>query len=461
MTVNLTGGRISGRRKRLRLIGGLLLVAISLLPSPSRAGEVRAFSLQAAREFAVENSFEARRSQIDVQTARQKLKETVAVGLPQISSAVTYSNNLRLPTSLIPNFFEGKPDEKIPIQFGTQHNATANVQVQQLVFNGSYFVGLQTAGLYQQVADYGLERTRLQVQETVTGTYYLILVTAESERILKSTLNNIAKTAFEIRELHREGFLSETDADLIQITVNQIENTLRTLEKQRDIAEKLLKFQMGLDLEEDIALTDTLDAIVGQVDVASILVSEFNPAESVDLKLVEGQARLAELALKNEKAKSLPTISAFFTYQQNAFRSQFDFFNFDRNWFPFQILGINISLPLFRSGAQSARIQQAGLAAEQARNSALQATRGLQLDDEQTQTRLSSARDNLRTMKANLGLAGKVYEATLEKFREGLASSMELTQASDKHLQAQSSYILALLDLLNAKNRLDRIRQAF
>ncbi|MDW7760220.1 MAG: TolC family protein [Acidobacteriota bacterium] len=461
MTVNLTGGRISGRRKRLRLIGGLLLAAIPLLPSTSRAGEVRAFSLQAAREFAVENSFEARRSQIDVQTARQKLKETVAVGLPQISSAVTYNNNLRLPTSLIPNFFEGKPEEKIPIQFGTQHNATANVQIQQLVFNGSYFVGLQTAGLYQQVADHGLERTRLQVRETVTGTYYLILVTAENERILKSTLDNITKTAGEIRELHREGFLSETDADLIQITVNQIENTLRTLEKQRDIAEKLLKFQMGLDLEEDITLTDSLQTIIRNVDIASALDSEFNPAESVDLKLVEGQARLAELALKNEKVKSLPTVSAFFTYQQNAFRSQFDFFNFDRNWFPFQILGINISLPVFRSGAQSARIQQAGLAAEQARNTALQAARGLELEDEQARTRLSSALDNRRTMEANLALAERVYDVTREKYREGLASSLELTQASDKHLQAQSSYIQALLDLLNAKNRLDRIRQAY
>jgi outer membrane protein len=461
MTVNLTGGRISGRRKRLRLIGGLLLAAIPLLPLPARAGEVRAFSLQAAREFAVENSFEARRSQIDVQTARQKLKETVAVGLPQITSAVTYNNNLRLPTSLIPNFFEGKPDEKIPIQFGTQHNATANVQLQQLVFNGSYFVGLQTAGLYQQVADHGLERTRLQVRETVTGTYYLILVTAENERILKSTLDNITKTAGEIRELHREGFLSETDADLIQITVNQIENTLRTLEKQRDIAEKLLKFQMGLDLEEDITLTDSLQTIIRNVDIASALDSEFNPAESVDLKLVEGQARLAELALKNEKVKSLPTVSAFFTYQQNAFRSQFDFFNFDRNWFPFQILGINISLPVFRSGAQSARIQQAGLAAEQARNTALQAARGLELEDEQARTRLSSALDNRRTMEANLALAERVYDVTREKYREGLASSLELTQASDKHLQAQSSYIQALLDLLNAKNRLDRIRQAY
>lgn len=461
MTANLTGGRISGRRRGLRPFGAMALAVIAAVPFSSQAADVRSFSLKDAREFAVENSFESRRSQLDVQTARQKLKETVAVGLPQVGSAVTYNNNMRLATSLIPNFFEGKPEEKIPIQFGTQHNASANIQVQQLVFSGSYFVGLQTAGIYQSVAEYGLERTRLQVREKVTETYHLILVTEENERILKSTLDNIKKTAGEIRELHREGFLAETDADLIQITVNQVENALRTLEKQRGVAEKLLKFQMGLDLDEEIALTDTLEAILGRIDIAEALEAEFDPAESVDLLLAEGQARLAELALRNERVKSLPTVSAFFTYQQNAFRSDFDFFNFNRSWFPFQVLGINITLPLFRSGAQSARIRQAGLAAEQARTTALQASRGLELEDEQARTRLSSALDNQRTMEANLGLAGKVYDVTLEKYREGLASSLELTQASDKHLQAQSFYIQALLDLLNAKNRLDRIRQAY
>jgi outer membrane protein len=432
-------------------------LAVTAGPAAAQEREARRFSLDEARDFAVEHSFETTRSGLDLETARQRLKETVAIGLPQVVSSVSYSNNLKLATSLIPNFFEGKFDEKIPVQFGTQHNASANIQVQQLLFNGSYFVGLQTSSLYRQVAEQGLERTRLNVRETVGNTYALVLVTAENERVLSATLANVEKTAAEVRELNREGFVADTDADLLQITVNQLGTALRALARQREIAGKLLKFQLGLDLEAEIELTDTLDALLARVDAASAAAAEFDPAFTIDFRLAEGQARLAGLALKNEKAKYWPTVSAFFTYQQNAYRDAFSFFGRGERWFPFQILGVNISLPLFRSGGQAAKVKQAELAAEQAWNGVIQVERGLRMEAEQARARLTSAAENFDTAKANMELAARVYEASLEKYREGFASSMELTQASDKSLQAQSGYIQALAELLTAKNRLDRI----
>ena len=450
-------------RPRTRLVALLVLASAALIPPvPAICGqEARPFSLKAARAFAVANSFETKRSQADVETARLKLKETVAVGLPQVTSTVSYSDNLMLPTSLIPNFFEGKFDEKIPVQFGTQHNATANIQVQQLVFNGSYFVGLQTSKLYRSVAEMGLERTRQTVQENVTGTYYLILIAEENERILKSSLASVEKTAAEVRELNQEGFLADTDADLLQITVNQIRNAVHTLERQKVVAAKLLKFQMGLDLDEDIRLTDTLAEVLAGADVDGALRAEFKLESNVDYLLTRGQARLADMALKNEKAKYWPSVAAFFTYQQNAYRSRFDFFRSSERWFPFQILGFNISIPIFRSGAQSARVEQAGLAAAQARNAAEQAARGIRLDAEQTKVRLLSARDHYLTQKDNMRLAERVYEATLEKYREGVASSLELSQAHDKFLQAESGYIQALSDFLATLNKLDRISSSY
>ncbi|MBN1938585.1 MAG: TolC family protein [Candidatus Aminicenantes bacterium] len=443
-------------RKPARLLASALALCCFAFAAAQDA-EPRPFSLKAAREFAEANSFETKRSRLDSETARLKLKETVAVGLPQITSAVSYTDNLELPTSLIPNFFEGKFDEKIPVQFGTQHNATANFQVQQLVFNGSYFVGLQTAKLYRDVADLGVEQTRLTVMENVTGTYYLILVAEENERILKSSLAGVEKTAGEVRELNREGFVADTDADLLQITVNQIRNALHTLERQKDVAAKLLKFQMGLDLDEDIRLTDTLADVLAGVDVDGALRAEFSLETNVEYQLTQGQARLADMAFKNEKAKYWPSIAAFFTYQQNAYRSRFNFFGSSERWFPFKILGFNISIPIFRSGAQSARVQQAGLAAEQAHSAAEQAARGIRLDLEQTKARLLSARDNYLTQKDNMRLAERVYGASLEKYREGVASSMELSQAHDKFLQAESGYIQALSDFLTTLNKLDRI----
>jgi len=444
-----------------RLLVLSLVFGVAIVPPnggfPAQISEAKKFDLKTAREYALGHSYDAKKSQLELETAQQKLRETVASGLPQIAANINYNNNLKLATSLIPNFFEGKFEEKIPVQFGTQHNATANIQVQQLIFNGSYFVGLQTSKLFRTLAEQGVERTSLNVQEAVTTSYYLILVAEENERILRSTLANLEKTHAEVLEMNKEGFVADTDADLIQIALTQLKNGLQTVQKQKDMAAKLMKFQMGLDLDEPIALTDSLEDILRQTDVNQSLQAEFKIENNIDYQLLAGQEKLTEMALKNEKSRYWPSVSAFFTYQQNAFRDKFNFFSSGSRWFPMQVLGVNVSIPLFKSGSQSAKVAQAGLALDQARNAREQVSQALLLEAEQTKIRLSSAQENYINIKANLNLSNKVYEATLAKYKEGLASSLDLTQTHDKYLKSQSDYIQALSELLNAKNHLDRL----
>jgi len=436
-------------------------LALALIPALQAQEAARAFSLRSAREYAVAHSYDTRKSELDVASARQKVKETLFGGFPQVSSNISYNNNIKLATSLIPNFFEGKPEEKIPVQFGTQHNATANIQVQQLVFSGSYIVGLQTSKLYRELAEQGLERTALAVRETVTRTYGLILVARENERILRATLANLEKTLAEVREMNREGFVAAADVDLVQMAANELRSGAEAVAAQVDIGHKLLKFQMGLDLGEPIELTDTLADLLARTDVAASLARAFKLEDNVDWKLLVSQEKMSEAALKNEKARFWPTVSAFFTYQQNAFRDTFNFLSGGQRWFPLQILGLQVSIPVFRSGAQAARVVQAEVSAEQARNARLQASQGILLQAEQAKTNLVLAQDKYEVMKENLALAERVYEATLAKYREGLASSLELTQANDKVLQSQASYIDALSGLLNAQTALDRLFDSF
>jgi outer membrane protein TolC len=459
--IRIAGPKRAARKRFPRLAAVLALAAV--IPAASLGSEeaAGAFSLKSAREYAVAHSFDTRKSELDIEAARQKLKETLFGGFPQITSSLSYNNNLKLATSLIPNFFDGKPEEKIPVQFGTQHNATANIQVQQLIFNGSYIVGLQTSRLFRELAEQGHDRTRLTVRQTVTNTYGLILVARENERIVRATLANLEKTHSEIRELAREGFVAETDSDLVQIAVNQLRNAVQAVRAQVDIGFKLLKFQMGLDLETPIDLSDTLEDLLSQADVPAALARSFRLEDNIDWKLLVSQERMSEQALKNEKAKYWPTVSAFFTYQQNAFRDSFNFFSAGQRWFPLQILGISVSIPVFKSGSQSARVEQAVVAAEQARNSRLQAAQGLILQAEQARTGLALAGENYRVMKDNLALAEKIYEAVLAEYKEGVATSLELTQANDKVLQSQTSYIEALSGLLNAKTVLDRLHNSF
>lgn len=444
-------------------IGIVLLCINPFFPSRihGQDSEIQSFSLKDAQDFAVLHSYDSIKSLLDVEAAKKKLKETLADGFPQINSNLSYQNNLELPTVLIPDFFGGDLTKKIPVQFGTQHNANFSITVNQKIFDVSYIVGLNTSKIYTQLADQGYERTQLEVKETVTNTYFLILVSQESETIIKANIENLEKTLYEISESYKEGFVEETDVDVIQISVTALKNSLQNVQKQTDVAFKLLKFQMGLDLEQKIKITENLEDIFRQIDIQEAISAEFDLSENIDYKLLNTQEKLAEMAHKNAKSKYWPSISAFYSFQQAAQRDSFNFLNFNHDWFRSQIFGINIYIPIFKSGGEKARVAQAAIALEKAKTSRIQASQGILLEDSRARNDLSAAHENYLNVKDNMELSEKVYNTTLTKYREGIASSTDLTQANDRYLLSQSNYIQAISALLSAKNKLDRIRNTY
>lgn len=451
-----------GTRVYVRI--GILLSSISLLIPLNIHAQNRksqSYNLKEAQEFAVLHSYDSIKSLLDVEAAKKKLKETLADGFPQVNSNINYLNNLELATILIPDFIGGDPSKKIPVQFGTQHNANFSLTVDQKIFDVSYIVGLNTSKIYQQLADQSYERTQLDVKETVTNTYFLILVSQETQRIIQANIDNLEQTLYEISESYKEGFVEKTDVDMIQISVTGMKNSLQNVQKQTEVAYKLLKFQMGLDLEQHIEVTENLEDILRHIDIQESISAEFDLSQNIDYQLLNTQEKLAEMAHKNTKASYWPSVSAFYTYQQAAQRNAFNFFDFEKDWFRSQILGINIYIPIFKSGAQKARVAQAAIALEQARNSRIQASQGILLEDAQARNALSAAYESFLNVKDNMDLSKSVYDSILIKYREGIASSTDLTQANDRYLLSQSNYIQAISALLNAKNKLDRIRNSY
>lgn len=441
------------------LCAGMMLMVL-MIPGATGSESTRTFSLSEAQEYAVEHNYETLKSEMEVRVTEKKIRETLGAGLPQVSSSLGYVNNLELVTVLIPDFFND-PNDKIAVQFGTQHNASLNLQVQQLVFNGSYFVGLATSRIFKRLATEGLERTKMEVMETVAQTYYLILVSQESEKIIQGNLQNLEKTLYEIRELYKEGFVEETDADVIQISVTALKNSLQNLQKQTKTVYELLKFQMGIDLNEGIELTDTLDDVISEMNIRAALEGGFDLENNIDYRLIQTQERLAEMNLRNEKAQYWPTVAAYYSLSYQAQRDKFSFFNFDEKWYRSQVVGINLNIPIFKSGMQKARVQQASIALDQARQTTVQVSQGLLLEEAQAKNALSSAYESFINIRDNMELSKKVYDKTLIKYQEGVASSTDLTQANDRYLAAQGSYIQALSELLGAKNALDRLHNVY
>jgi outer membrane protein TolC len=436
----------------------LIAILAGLFTFPAFAQETLRLSLNDAVEYAVDHNTNTVNSRIDIEIAKKRVWESTATGLPQVNASVSYQDMLKLPVSLIPaEFFGGEPGTFQEISFGTQHNASAEVTVSQLVFNGPYLVGLQAAQTYRLMQEQNYRSTELDVKAGVAEAYYLVLLNQNLIEVMDGSVTNMRKTYEDAIKMFEAGFIEETEADQLGIALSGLENNRRNFERQYTLAMNYLKFQLGVSAATDVTLTDSLGGITRDIDVDALLDLPFNIENNIDYKLANTGLMLSQQQWNLERSAYLPTISAFYTRQESAMRNEWNFFDSDGSWYPSSILGFSLSVPITSSGMRAAKVQQAELAYTQTQNTVEMLERSLEMEALQAKYDLRNAHENFMVQKENIRLARKILDRTLIKYKEGLASSMEVTQASDQLLQAETSYTSALVQMLNAKVRLDKI----
>jgi outer membrane protein TolC len=440
-----------------RLLTGIIHFICFFMVLSGMMAQDFAFSLKEAREFAVKNSYDVKNSQFDLEIARKKVKENLAYGFPQIDATLEYNYYLALPTSLIPGEFFGQPGEYLEVQFGTKNNITAGVTLNQLIFDGRYFIGLQYAKISEQLSRESLEKSTEDVIETVSQTYYNILVGEEALRVLDSNLAVLQKTRYETGELLKEGFAELTDYDQLTLTVTGIQNSINSVKRQNEIGYKLLNYQMGIDLDQQVALTESLDEIIEQAAIEAVLEERFILENNINYRLINSQEKMKVLGLKNERAAYYPSLKGFLFLQENAQRDNFTFFDMNEPWYLTSIAGLSMQVPIFSSGMRKHRVSQARLDLEKIRNTKLQVSEGLKLTVNQARLDFRTALENFMREKQNVQLSKNIYERTLVKYNEGLANSLELTQQHNQFFDAERNYFQTALSLLDAKNRLDKV----
>jgi outer membrane protein len=439
-----------------------LLVCWLFVGVPLTAAEAYvplSFTLREAQAYAVQFNTETRNSRIDVAMAQKKIWETTASGLPQLSTTLSYRDSLKIPTTLIPAQFidpDAAEGEFIGLKFGTQHSATLDVTATQLVFKGSYIVALQASKVYLQLARNQLEKKEIDIRETVASTYHLILLGENNLRILRSSLENLRQSWRETDAMHRAGFSEATAVDQLRLAVSDLENTLATTERQVETAYRLLKLQMGIDQERPVALRDTLASILAAMDVGLPRPEEYDLNRHIDFRVLEAQERSMALLLKREQAEYLPTVTAYLSLSQSAMRERFNFFAKGGEWFPAASLGLNLSLPVFTSGLRPARVAQARMELEKTRNLKKQLADGLQVALAQARSDFSAALEREANTAQMVTLAQRIFDNTRSKFSQGLVTSMELTQAHSQYLDSESGHAQAMVQLLDARLRLDK-----
>ncbi len=414
-------------------------------------------NLDKAIGMALEQNTVIQTSRIDIQIAQKQIKETTAIGLPQISAALGYQYYLDVPTSLVPaEFFGGSPGEFAEIQFGTEQNLFASLSVNQIIFSGEYIVGLRAARIYRDLASHGLKRTELEVRTMVTETYLLSLLAKQNLQIVRENLANMQQTLFETEKILEAGFTDPINADQIKLTVTNLRNTVSGMERQYQVTMNLLKFQIGLDIAQGVELADDFDLLMAGMSLEAFSAQDFYPENHIDYRMMASQEAFTTMVLKREQSFYLPNLTASFVRQEMAMRNSFNFLKEGFPWFPTSYFSVNLNIPIFSSGMRSARVQQARLELDKAKIATWQTNQMIIMQMEQAKSEFDTAMEQYNNQKENLGLAERILNKTQIMHREGMATSLELTQASDQLLSTQAGYLSAMFDLLNARNKYEK-----
>jgi outer membrane protein len=438
------------------------------------------FTLKEAQDYALNNSPLVKNANLDVESAKKKIWETTAIGLPQVSSKLAYSYQITIPA--LETQFSGltqlgswmygadqalagltgnsgfgyitPPDTSVKAATESQlrWGLTYDITATQLLFSGSYLVGLQTAKVYKQLSEVGVVKSQNDLEEQVSNAYYLVLIAQENKKIIDTTYSNTAKILDYIKSTYAQGFIEETDVDQMELTVSTLKNVSDMLTRQLEVAKNLLKFQMGIELSNTVILTDDLNTLLASSDLAGLAFKDFKVENNVDYKLMETQEQLYNLNLKLQKSSLLPDLAAFYTHEENFNDKSFSFT-------PPNLIGVSMTIPIFGSGMKLAKIKQAKIALEKSKNSKEQVSLGLQTAFSNAQSTFIISMNTYLTKKQNVVLAQKIYNKNIIKYKEGIIGSLELTLAQNQYLQAQTDYYTSIIDLTTAKSKLEKLQK--
>jgi len=418
------------------------------------------FSLKQAIEYALQNNYSAINANRDIETAKKKKWETTTMGLPQINGNVGYQNNFVFTRQGVSgNAFNpsGDPNSVTTIAFGTKHIMNSGITLSQLIFDGSYLVGLQSAKTYLKISENSKIKTNQEIKEIVINFYGNVLLAYESVLILEKNKAILEKTVSDTKEVYKNGFIEEENVEQLQLTLSSVKSALEYSIRMKLISTNMLKLVLGIDLEKSLILTDSLDILTQNNFDLNILKEEFNVSNAIDYQIGQNIEESKKLLLKLEKSKALPSLGAAFNFGYNSFANQFSFGESNQKWNNFSNLGVSLNVPLFSSLGRSSRTQQAKIEVEQSKTKLKETEQKLKLQFESAKSDYEFSLDQYTTAKNNLSLAERIENKQQIKFREGLSSSFDFAEAQKQLYTKQQDYLKSMVEIINKKAALEKI----
>ena len=409
-------------------------------------------TLEQAYQFAKENNLQMKNTKYDVINAQNKVYETRAIGLPQVNGEFSYNYYIQQPVILFPSQVSGEFNEVI---FGTKQNMTVGATLSQLIFNGSYLVGLQSAKAYKKIAELAVDKTENSIKEAVYLTYSGILVLDENLKILDKNIAVTKKNTSDVKEIFKVGLGEQQAADQLEYSLTSLESNKKNMVRTRINLLNALKFLIGKQSTEEIELETSLDEIL-KIQDKLIDESKFSNWENnIDYKIAENSKRTKELLLKFEKSKALPSVAGFLSSSYNAFSQNFDFIN--KKWYNGTVTGLKVDVPIFSGFDRKYKAEQAKIEIEKATLELENTKERLTKDAKEHYNSYQNALEQLETAKKLQNLSQKIYKTQQTKYFEGIGSSFDLIQAETQKYQADNAYFQAISEVIQTKIKLESL----
>jgi outer membrane protein TolC len=425
--------------------------------------EKTSFSLVEAQQHAIDNSERLQRESLEILMAKRKAWETAAAGLPQIELEGQFQHFLKIPTTVLDasTFNPAAPvGSTTTIQMGTKFNTTGTLKASQILFNGSYIVGLQISKYYKKFVATGVTQVEEDIRAQVAEAYYNVLISEENVKILDSVMMNTIKLLEGTKIVRELDMIEQDQVDQLELSVARMQTNMAMAKDQTKLAKDFLKLNLAYDFETPIELTDQIETFFKEEELTAPLAEVYDPTTDVNYQLLEQKMELDKYSLKNEKFAYLPSFAAFFQHQYSAQRNEFDVFD-DLPWYPTSLWGLSLQVPVFSGGKRWARIQQAKILIEQDQIQLSETERNLKFSEIQKKTMYQSALNQFELEKKNIKLAKKILKNATSKEDIGSINMLEVVQAQTQLMQAQGNYISAINQVLKSKNELDKLYRRF
>ncbi|NCC73296.1 MAG: TolC family protein [Sphingobacteriia bacterium] len=422
----------------------LIVLGVLLISGPGFAQQKLILDLNAAREHALEHNKNMINTGYALDKAQLAVKEAIANGLPQVEGSVDYSNALGANISI--RFQEDMPATEIAIKPTSNFYLTVN----QLLFSGNYIVGVQIAKLSKELTRMSQQKTELEVLTNVTDAYYMVLISKETESIIGQNVENLQDLYQKTEMLVKAGVIEQTDLDQLFVQLKSLENTLSSAQRQTELAINLLRLQLGAGIDTEIELTETLDGLIEQADLENVLLGQFDLQKNVDFQLMEQQEMLSEKMINMQKSNALPMLAAFYRYTYKILKPDFD-------TSPKNIVGLQMNIPIFSSGLRSSKTRQAMIDLKTTQNNKSMLEDQLLTMDKQLRFNFNNAVEAFTNQKTNVEVSRRVYANLKLKYEQGLISGLDLINADNNYLRAESDYISAMMQVLNSRLQLEKL----